>query len=155
MKQRAVDKYATVKIPGCHVPRFILRVLKRIYPEVRIVWNYHYQRWQLVEIDKFGRMSDIALIHNNGKYATPTMENTVGFLQQVDSLQHMATKWDLDRFLERLDSERENARSAASTRAVERVMPAGEALYDLLIGKVSVAMPSKTRNGKVKTWPRR
>lgn len=139
------DKFSLARIPGQHIPTFVLRALRALYPTVRIVWNYDALCWQMIERMRDGRWGNIMLMQDaQGRSISPNLHNTVGLLQSIDSAR-MRSAHDIDQFLAGLDKDREDAKARREQKARDTVRPVGEAFWDAMAGKIRVPVQGTRR----------
>lgn len=109
-------------MPGVLADPVVVKELAILYPEVRLVWNDSYQRWQLIERLRNGTWDSIVLLRGkDGGYRAPTMANTVGFLASIDCARTLRTKWEKERFLLGLDESWKGQFKDAERDARERI----------------------------------
>lgn len=129
----AVNQFSLTPIPGQHVPKCVVRALAKVYPTVRIVWNYFHRQWQLIERMKNGQWGDITLVNGS-----PTIENTIGLLVEIDNAQ-MQTPAEIDQFLAKLDQGRTDAEAKRILTLQDAARQVGEAVWDAKAGKIRIA----------------
>lgn len=130
------NRYVT---PSCKPPAWLVRRIERRYPRVRLDWHPGIKRWCLWECVAGTHLNFlVALATDDGGYVRPTIQNTIGWLREHDIKGMMQTRWDIERWLDRLDEAPPEVR-AAEQRMKDLGREFGNAMYDHLVGRVSVS----------------
>lgn len=138
------DYFAVVeaKVAGCYVPGHVRRALATAYPDVKLLWNYHYKRWVMAEVTQSGELVPFRMLGTAGRYEMPSMKNTCEVLHRQAQIK---TRMDRIRFLNEMNSKSPD--KAIQKDAMERVREGTrEMVKHVLQPKTAVRIPWATRS---------
>ncbi len=126
--------------PGVRSHPLIERKLKAIYPEVRLVWDPTIFRWRMIERLADGSYDHIVdITDRDGRFAQPSIANTVNFLAMVDKYKQLRSEYDRQAFGRRLDATFDSEAQQQDWAARDRIDEGSRRLLERFDGRISVA----------------
>lgn len=135
-KQPDYQRTVQARIPGYRPPPALMRRLKRFHPTVDLMWEPNRGRWVLVQNDQ-SQLHVIQVLQGlHGEFVAPNMENTVGILDRMSSI-NGANRWEVDRWIdENLSEEVEDP--VAESRAEASIHEFSDRVWNMGHPKTSI-----------------
>jgi hypothetical protein len=141
---------------GAKPPAYVVERLARLYPQVRLVWNGHVNRWQLVQRCYDRSWEHLCfLVGPRGEPLPPDYHNVIRRLQAGD-LRRLENEYELARWLGAIDEHNDALGASDEPLAADRIKEGTDALWRAFGKKVVVPVSSgerpMTRQERRQAW---
>jgi hypothetical protein len=122
-------KAVSHRFAGYRPPKALMKRLRRLYPQMDLMWCADRGLWVLVQTDQAQVHIVTILQDREGKFVAPTVENTIGLLDRCNPA-NLDNQWAIDRWIEENLSE-EISDPEAEARIEENIHEFSDRLWHL------------------------